>query len=171
MSSPARHYGKYRGTVLSNVHSGKGGPDGMIQFSITMGGTPFISWATPCVPFAGGTGPQACAFYMLPPIGAGVWIEFEEGLIDKPIWSGCYWRAGELTTALLPDAASPSTGVLVYGGGRVKFDLLSGVTVQTITGVEVQVDKTQISIKVGPNKIQVSLANIALNGANLMVLP
>ena len=29
--------------------------------------------------------------YMVPPIGAGVWVEFEQGDPDKPVWVGCRW--------------------------------------------------------------------------------
>ena len=41
-------------------------------------------WATPCIPYAG----PVSGFYSIPPIGAGVWIEFESGDISRPIWSG-----------------------------------------------------------------------------------
>jgi hypothetical protein len=29
--------------------------------------------------------------YFVPPPGAGVWVEFEHGDPDYPIWSGCRW--------------------------------------------------------------------------------
>ena len=29
-------------------------------------------------------------------VGAGVWIEFEGGDVSYPIWTGCYWRDGEM---------------------------------------------------------------------------
>jgi hypothetical protein len=41
----------------------------------------------PCVPMAG---PNAGVF-AVPPVGAGVWIEFEGGDPTLPIWAGGYW--------------------------------------------------------------------------------
>ena len=29
--------------------------------------------------------------YLVPPIGAGVWVEFEHGDPNRPIWVGCRW--------------------------------------------------------------------------------
>ena len=46
----------------------------------------------PCVPLAGPTGPPM-GVYMVPPIGAGVWVEFEQGDPNYPIWVGCRWGA------------------------------------------------------------------------------
>ena len=41
----------------------------------------------PCLPGAGiNTG-----VFTVPQIGAGVWIEFEQGDPDYPIWVGGYW--------------------------------------------------------------------------------
>jgi hypothetical protein len=31
--------------------------------------------------------------YVVPPIGAGVWVEFEHGDPNKPVWVGCRWGA------------------------------------------------------------------------------
>ena len=45
------------------------------------------SWAMPCLPFAG----KQMGAYMLPQIGSGVWVEFEQGDPDYPIWSGCWY--------------------------------------------------------------------------------
>ena len=45
------------------------------------------TWAEPCVPLAGPTGPPM-GVYLVPPIGAGVWVEFEHGDPDYPIWVG-----------------------------------------------------------------------------------
>jgi uncharacterized protein involved in type VI secretion and phage assembly len=52
------------------------------------------TWAMPCVPFGG----ILTGMYSVPSIGAGVWIEFEQGNLDFPIWTGCFWG----TTAELP---------------------------------------------------------------------
>src|SRR6185312_4418451 len=50
------------------------------------------TWAEPCVPLAGPTG-APMGVYFVPPIGAGVWVEFEQGDPGRPIWSGCRWGA------------------------------------------------------------------------------
>ena len=37
-----------------------------------------------------------CGFFLIPPVGANVWVEFEAGDPDYPIWSGCFWGPGEV---------------------------------------------------------------------------
>ena len=45
------------------------------------------SWAMPCLPWGGvNTG-----MFTVPAIGAGVWMEFERGDPNYPIWTGCFW--------------------------------------------------------------------------------
>jgi len=89
-SSDKKYLGKYRGTVLQNVDPERKGrlqvevPDVLSLIPST--------WAEPCVPLAGPTGPPM-GVYMVPPIGAGVWVEFEQGDPNKPVWVGCRWGA------------------------------------------------------------------------------
>ena len=45
------------------------------------------SWCEPCVPFAY----EAGGDYYLPKVGDTVWVEFEEGDVNKPIWVGNWW--------------------------------------------------------------------------------
>ena len=45
--------------------------------------------------------------YLVPPIGAGVWVEFEQGDPDHPIWVGCRWGA----TADVPSIAHAGLAV------------------------------------------------------------
>ena len=85
MSDKQRYYGKYRGSVLNNVDPMNIGRV-MVQVPEPLG--PAIStWAMPCIPYAG---IQSGVFYF-PPIGAGVWVEFEGGDTDYPIWVGGFW--------------------------------------------------------------------------------
>ena len=89
--SPNRkYYGKYRATVLLNVDPEQ---RGRLQLSIpdVLGGLP-ATWAEACVPLAGPSGPPMGA-YMVPPVGAGVWVEFEKGDPNLPVWVGCRWGA------------------------------------------------------------------------------
>ena len=85
-----RFYGKYRGLVMINVD-----PDsrGRLKALVpeVLGEVP-SSWALPCAPYAG----TGSGFFAVPPIGAGVWIEFEAGDVSRPIWSGAWWASGEL---------------------------------------------------------------------------
>ena len=89
-TSHGRFLGKYRATVLLNTD-----PElrGRLQLLIpdVLGVVP-STWAEACVPLAGPTGP-AMGVYMVPPIGAGVWAEFEQGDINYPLWVGCRWGA------------------------------------------------------------------------------
>jgi hypothetical protein len=79
-------YGKYRGTVISNIDPMKKGrilaevPDALSFIPST--------WVEACLPLAGMTG-LAMGTYFVPPIGAAVWIEFEKGDVNHPIWTGC----------------------------------------------------------------------------------
>lgn len=83
--SGKKFYGKYRGTVINNIDP--------LQIGRIMASVPDVlgpiptSWAMPCVPIAG----KQMGTYMIPQIGAGVWIEFEQGDPDYPIWVGGYW--------------------------------------------------------------------------------
>jgi len=83
-----KFYGKHRGTVLNNVDPEQRGRL-MAMVPDVLGENP-SSWAEPCVPLAGPTG-HPMGVYLVPPISAGVWIEFEQGDSSRPIWSGCRW--------------------------------------------------------------------------------
>src|SRR3982751_533462 len=85
-------YGKYRGTVINNVDPMQRGRL-LVEVPDVLGLVP-SSWAEACTPLAGPTGPPMGA-YLVPPIGAGVWVEFEQGDPGKPIWSGCRFGVGD----------------------------------------------------------------------------
>ena len=84
-----RFYGKYRGTVLMD--------DDPLQLGRLIAEVPAVlgltpsSWALPCVPpvtvSSGG--------FVVPTAGSRVWIEFEGGDVDVPIWSGVFWGSAE----------------------------------------------------------------------------
>jgi hypothetical protein len=83
-----KYYGKYAGTVVLNVDPEKRGRLS-VNVPDVLGVVP-STWAEACVPLAGPTGPPM-GIYLVPPIGAGVWVEFEHGDPNKPIWVGCRW--------------------------------------------------------------------------------
>lgn len=84
-SAAKRYYGKYRGTVFMNVDPEQRGRIMAIVPDV-LGIIP-SSWAMPCFPIAG----KQNGFYAIPKIGDGVWIEFEQGDSNYPIWVGSFW--------------------------------------------------------------------------------
>jgi hypothetical protein len=102
-----KFYGKYRGTVMNNIDPMQ---MGRIQAIVpdVLGPIP-TSFAMPCFPVTG----KQMGTFMLPQIGSGVWIEFEQGNPDYPIWTGGYWGlAAELPLAAL--AGNPAAPSLIF---------------------------------------------------------
>jgi len=84
------HFGKYRGKVENNIDPMQ---MGRVQVSVpAVLGDGTLSWALPSSPYAG----PGVGFFAIPPIGANIWVEFEGGNSDYPIWSGCFWGVGEV---------------------------------------------------------------------------
>ncbi|HUR63777.1 MAG TPA: phage baseplate assembly protein V [Candidatus Thermoplasmatota archaeon] len=85
LDAAQRHYGKHRGMVSDNNDpSGLGRIKAQVPDVL---GDVDTGWALPCVPYAG----TGSGLFLVPPTGAGVWIEFEAGDVSRPIWSGCWW--------------------------------------------------------------------------------
>lgn len=85
-----QYFGKYRGTVTNNIDPKQ---LGRVQVSVpAVLGDGFLSWAMPSVPWAG----PGVGFFAIPPVDANVWVEFEAGDLERPIWSGCFWGLGEV---------------------------------------------------------------------------
>jgi uncharacterized protein involved in type VI secretion and phage assembly len=83
----SQYYGKYRGIVV-DTHDPEQLGRLRARVPSVLGRDIPTGWATPCVPYGGDSGQ---GFLFMPEIGAGVWIEFEEGDLEFPIWSGTYW--------------------------------------------------------------------------------
>jgi uncharacterized protein involved in type VI secretion and phage assembly len=149
MSDGQKYFGKYRGMVLNNVDPLQIGRL-MVQVP-DVGGLIPSSWAMPCFPISG----KQMGAYMIPQIGAGVWVEFEQGDADYPIWSGCwYGSAAEVPAlALAGNPASPSI-VLQTGlqNSLVISDLpgpTGGIMLKSTTGATLIVNDTGIYIQNG----------------------
>jgi uncharacterized protein involved in type VI secretion and phage assembly len=86
-SVEGRFYGKYRGFVVDNADPEQLGRL-KLQVPSVLGKQVVTGWALPCLPY-GGEANQGSLF--IPEKKAGVWVEFEEGDIEFPIWVGTFW--------------------------------------------------------------------------------
>ncbi len=147
-----KYYGKYRGTVINNI-------DPMFQGRLLVEVPDVLSlvpssWAVPCVPLAGPTGPPM-GVYMVPPIGAGVWVEFEQGDPDSPIWVGCRWGGPSDVPPLarLGLPVSPSIVLQTTGQNSIAISDLPGPTggimLKSLTGAMILVNDLGITISNG----------------------
>lgn len=109
MTQGKKFYGKYRGTVVNNIDPEQRGR--ILAMVPAVSGIALTSWAMPCVPIAG----KQEGVFVVPQIGAGVWIEFEEGDSDKPIWVGGFWGiAAEVPpAALAPPPIPPGQNIVI----------------------------------------------------------
>ncbi len=106
-----RYYGKYRGLVADNQDPRN---MGRVRARVPeVMGDEQSPWALPCTPYAG----EGEGQYTVPPVGAGVWIEFEAGDVSRPIWSGCWWGEDELPTDTQGNGATPGLKILRSGQG------------------------------------------------------
>lgn len=135
-------FGKYRGTVGNNLDPMQ---QGRIQVSVpAVLGDGRFSWAMPCTPYAG----PGVGFFAVPPVGANVWVEFEGGDPDYPIWSGCFWGAGEAPA--MPAIAEMK--VLKTSTATITLNDIpgaGGITIETITGMKIIFNVTGIEITNG----------------------
>jgi uncharacterized protein involved in type VI secretion and phage assembly len=156
MPDAIKLYGKYRGTVVNNIDPLSIGRIQAIVPDVSRGA--LKSWAMPCVPVAG----VQMGVDVLPPVGANVWIEFERGDADHPIWTGGFWaKAGDLPAhgaavsaitvqtvgqngLTISDVPGPSGGLTLKSG--------SGATiVVNDAGIVIQNGKGASIVMVGPS--------------------
>ena len=99
-----RFYGKYRGIVVDNQDPSQLGRL-KLKVPSVLGPDVVTGWATPCVPY-GGAADQG--FLFVPERGAGVWVEFEEGDLEFPIWVGTFWSQPDDENRAAQAAAGPT---------------------------------------------------------------
>ncbi len=148
-----RYYGKYRATVVNNVDPMQIGRIQVIAPDVS--GVAPTSWAMPCLPGAGiNTG-----VFTVPQIGSGVWVEFEQGDPDRPIWVGGYWgTAAELPVLshAVPPAINGFTIQTTLKNGIVVSDVpgpTGGIMIQTTTGAMISVSDVGIMISNGKGAV------------------
>jgi uncharacterized protein involved in type VI secretion and phage assembly len=167
VTSGSRFYGKYRGTVVGSIDPLM---QGRIQAAVPdVLGDAVSSWALPCFPFAG----VQAGMYAVPQPGTGVWIEFEQGDPDRPIWAGCWYASASEVPALalaqapvvvlqtpaenaimISDDGGPAGGILLRAGGGAMISVgAAGIVISsgqgatiTLSGPTVQVNDSALVV-------------------------
>jgi hypothetical protein len=169
-----RYYGKYRGFVIENIDPEQLGRV-MLQCPDVLGEIP-SSWAMPCVPSAG---IQAGCF-MVPPIGSQVWVEFEQGDPDYPIWTGGFWGlvADVPVFATAPPAIPPGQNIVLQTSGQNLIMVsdapptpaTGGIVLKSVSGAMIVVNETGIYISNGQGaSITMVGPSVTVNLGALMV--
>lgn len=159
--------GLYRGTVTINVDPQMRGrllltiPDVLAFVPST--------WAEPCTPLAGPTGP-GMGVYMVPPPGAAVWVMFEHGDVNKPVWIGCRFDTGSDPPAMakLGNPANPNIVIqsllqnMLMVSDMPPTPATGGIILKSTTGAMIVVNDSGIYLNNGKGA-SITLVGPAIN--------
>lgn len=146
--SDQKYFGKYRGMVINNIDP--------MQMGRLMVQVPDISiipstWAMPCFPVTG----KQMGLWVLPVIGSGVWVEFEQGNTDYPVWVGCFpgSAADVPALALAGNPVSPSIVLQTTLQNTLMISDMAGpaggILLKTMTGAMISINDVGITISNG----------------------
>jgi hypothetical protein len=156
----SRHFGKYRG-IVRDISD----PDTNCRIKATV---PAVyhdqdsPWAMPAFPFAG----PKHGLVLLPEVGDGVWIEFEGGDIDRPIWSGAWWGSNQR-----PSPQGEKVRLLATSGGHqvVIDEDANEMKLVHPGGAEIKLTDSEISLTLGSCELKISTSEIDLNNGMVKV--
>ena len=150
------HYpGLYRGTVTINAD-----PEfrGRLQLNIAdvLAFSP-STWVEPCTPLSGPTIGPKMGVYMVPPPGTGVWVMFESGDVDRPVWLGCRFDkiAQPPPLALVGNPADPNICIqsllqhTLMISDMPPSPMTGGIILRSATGAMIVVNDSGIYISNG----------------------
>ena len=148
-----KYFGKYRGLVINNIDPMQMGRL-MVQVPDISGLIP-STWAMPCFPVTG----KQMGVWVVPLIGSGVWVEFEQGNPDYPIWVGCFpgSAADVPALALAGNPVSPSIVLQTSLQNTLMISDMAGPTggilLKTMTGAMIAINDIGITISNGKGAI------------------
>lgn len=165
----SEYFGKYRGKVENNLD-----PLGLGRVQVSVAdvyGDGTLSWAMPCLP---GAGPSV-GFFSIPPAGANVWVEFERGDPDYPVWTGGFWDAGDTPAPMGPTQQLTK----VWAGDHFRLEVMDApglgeltLTVTTAAGeAKLAASATAMELEFGGSKVAIGMDGVTVNNGNLKVLP
>jgi uncharacterized protein involved in type VI secretion and phage assembly len=167
MSKGPPYFGKYRGLVADNKDPLM---TGRIKATVPdVLGSQKTGWALPCAPFGG----SQVGFFAIPTVGAGVWIEFEHGNLEYPVWSGCWWGSPADMPPLILAPPYQKTMIVTSGGQSITLDDtpgIGGITLTTSGGQKLVLSPTGVVIDDGMGgRIELRGPKVNINGPALQV--
>jgi hypothetical protein len=156
------YFGKYQGVVTNHIDPMM---QGRIQVTVPDVTIPPSTWAMPCFPVAG---IQAGA-WMIPIVGTGVWVEFEQGDPNRPIWSGCWYGSTAEPPAVVKLSPPPTPPIVFQTQGQTTLMLsdvpgpTGGILLKTLSGAMISISDTGIIISNGKG------ASITLTGPTVAI--
>jgi uncharacterized protein involved in type VI secretion and phage assembly len=171
MKEGPKYYGIYRGTVTNNIDPLQTGR--ILATVPDAGGLVPTTWAMPAMPIAG----KQMGVYVVPQIGAGVWIQFEAGDPDRPVWTGGWWGSAAEVPALAL-AGIPANPNIVIGSMLQNTIVVSdlpgptgGIMLKSATGATLIVNDTGIFIQNGKGaSIVMTGPTVTINNGALVVV-
>ena len=157
----SHYFGKYRGIATDNQDPAQLGRV-KVQVPAVLGEVEV--WAMPCVPYAG----DGVGIYFIPEAGTGVWVEFEGGELNSPIWSGCFWGDGQV-----PGRCGPAVKVLRTAAGElriddegseVKLEQLDGALMTLTSDLVAEGGQATLKLEVSSASIESGSAKVELSG-------
>jgi uncharacterized protein involved in type VI secretion and phage assembly len=156
----SRLFGKYRGIVTDADD-----PEarGRIKAKVDALQGNETDWALPVVPFAG----SGHGLVLIPEPGDGVWIEFEAGDTNRPLWTGGWWASG----AMPSDGGKKKRALVTSNGHKLVLDEDGSIVqLKHSGGGEITITDTDITIKIGAAQIVLSAAGVNINNGAFTVL-
>ncbi|HWC95601.1 MAG TPA: phage baseplate assembly protein V [Candidatus Sulfopaludibacter sp.] len=171
MSEVKKFYGKFRGTVINVVDPEQ---RGRIQVMVPdVSGFALSSWALPAFPIGG----IQQGLFSMPIPGSGVWVEFEQGDLDYPIWTGVFYgSAAEVPVMahLIPPEVPGIVLQTVLQNGLLISDLpgpTGGIMLKTTAGAMILINEIGITISNGQGAmIQMTGPSVIINGGALTII-
>ncbi len=171
MKAGQKYFGVYRGTVANNLDPLQIGR--IMAIVPDVGGAVPTTWATPCIPIAG----KQMGTFFVPQIGAGVWMQFEGGDPDRPVWTGGWWGSVAEVPSLALAGVPGDANIVIQSmlqNTIVVSDLpgpTGGIMLKSTTGASIIVNDTGIYIQNGKGASIVMVGpTVTVNNGALVVI-
>lgn len=166
-----RYFGKYRGTVLDNRDPLQMGR--IIALVPDVSGNMPTTWALPCLAVTG----MQTGMFTVPTKGAGVWIEYEQGDADYPIWVGGFYGSAKEVPAMariVPPTTDAITLQTPQQSGVIISDAsgpTGGILLRHASGASIAINDVGITLSTGQGAmITLQVNKVDVNGGALTII-